>query len=131
MPILDKRAAIAAFAVTVAAGTMVLGPPASAQSSPPSGEQLFRQRCQACHSVVAGRPAGVGPNLAGVVGRKAASTRFAYSAALKGANLTWTRTNLDRYLAAPARTVPGTKMAMAVTDQAQRAAVIQYLSRAR
>jgi cytochrome c len=101
---------------------------ATAQSGPPTGEALFRQRCQTCHANVAGRPAGIGPNLAGVVGRKAASTPFNYSPALKASGLTWTRANLDRFLTGPARVVPGTRMVVSVTDNAQRAALINYLA---
>ncbi len=112
---------------------LALPSPAPAQSAAaaPNGEQLFKQRCQACHQVAAGRPATAGPNLAGVVGRKAASTTFNYSPALKGSKLVWTGANLDRYLTAPTRMVPGTRMVINVANPAQRAAIIQYLSHAR
>jgi cytochrome c len=123
-----KPALFAGLAVT--AGVMSLSLGSAAQSAAPTGEQLFRQRCAACHSVVAGKN-GVGPSLTGVVGRKAASTKYAYSAALKKSNLTWTRASLDRYLSGPARMVPGTKMTYALSDQTQRTAVIQYLSQSR
>lgn len=112
-----------------AGAALVLCAPAIAMAAPPApdGQQLFRQRCQACHSVEPGKSARVGPNLAGVVGRKAASAQFNYSAALKKSGLTWTRENLDRFLAAPAKTVPGTRMVIGVTDAAQRKALIDYL----
>lgn len=97
----------------------------------PSGETLFRQRCSMCHSAVSGRQMPLGPNLAGVVGRKAAATAFAYSPALKNSRLTWDRATLDRYLVAPARMVPGTKMAVAVPNAAERAALIGYLGTTR
>lgn len=100
-----------------------------AQTAPANGETIFRQRCQACHTVTAGQPNRVGPNLAGVVGRKAAFTpAFNYSPALKTSGLTWTRANLDRYLQGPARMVPGTRMAVALTNNAQRAALLNYLA---
>lgn len=104
--------------------------PSAAVAAPaaPNGETLFRQRCQACHSVVPGRPSPVGPNLAGVVGRKAAATAFRYSNALKQSGLTWTRANIDRYLAGSSRMVPGTRMAITIADPAQRAALVTYLS---
>ena len=35
----------------------------------------------------------------------------------------------DSFLAAPARKVPGTRMVIAVTDPAQRAAIVTYLTR--
>lgn len=99
-------------------------------AAPPAanGETLFRQRCLACHSLVAAKPGGVGPNLRGVVGRTAAATTFNYSTAMKQSKITWNQANLDRYLAAPTKMVPGTRMVTAVTDAAQRAAIIKYLS---
>lgn len=97
----------------------------------PDGGALFRQRCASCHSVAPGQRTPLGPNLSGVVGRKAAATPFAtYSPALKNSNLTWTRANLDRFLAAPTRMVPGTRMVVMLSDAQQRAAVLDYLARA-
>lgn len=94
----------------------------------PSGDLLFRQRCAMCHSVDKARTTPLGPNLAGVVGRKAGATTFAYSPQLKAANLTWDRATLDRYLTAPTRVVPGTKMVIAVPNPAERAALVSYLA---
>jgi cytochrome c len=95
----------------------------------PDGAAQFRMRCASCHTVVPGGRAVLGPNLSGVVGRKAASTPFNYSPALKASNLTWTRANLDRFLTAPTRMVPGTRMVIGVSDSAQRAALLNYLTR--
>lgn len=119
-----------AVSPVVSFALLVLAGPASAADKP-NGETIFRQRCQSCHSAVAARPSTVGPNLAGVVGRRAASTTFNYSPALKKSGLTWTRANLDRYLTAPMRMVPGTRMVISLTDPAQRAAVLDYLAAAR
>ena len=103
--------------------------PALAQAA--SGEAMFKARCGACHSAKAGAPAGLGPNLSGVVGRKAAATSFGYSPALKSSKLVWTRDVLDKYLAGPGKLVPGTRMVIAVTDAAQRTALIAYLATAK
>jgi cytochrome c len=105
----------------------------AAAAAQPSGDILFRQRCATCHQITAGKPSTVGPNLYGVVNRKAATAPvpFKYSEALKNSGLTWTRANLDKYLSAPAKMVPGTRMVIALPDAAQRAAVIDYLSRAK
>ncbi|MFN3452768.1 MAG: c-type cytochrome [Sphingorhabdus sp.] len=108
--------------VSAVLSPLLAAPPAA------NGETLFRQRCQVCHSVVAAKPSGVGPNLSGVVGRKAAATTFNYSTAMKQSKITWTQANLDRYLAAPTKTVPGTRMVIAVPDATQRVAIIKYLS---
>ena len=91
------------------------------------GATVFRSRCGSCHSVVPGAR-GQGPNLAGVVGRRAASVPgYSYSRGMQAANRAWNATTLDAYLAAPARAVPGTRMMASVTNPADRAAVIAYL----
>ena len=95
------------------------------------GEALFRQRCQMCHSLDPAKPTAMGPTLRGVVGRRAAATAFAYSEALAKSRLVWNRATIDRYLAAPTRLVPGTRMPVAVPDAAQRAAIVAYLARRR
>jgi nitrite reductase (NO-forming) len=54
---------------------------------------------------------GVGPSLAGIVGKKAASVQgYNYSSAMKSSNLTWDAATLDVYLTDPQKTVPGNKM---------------------
>ena len=84
--------------------------------------------CAACHSVSAGQN-GIGPSLAGVFGRKAASsTGFDYSAAMKASGKTWDEATLDNFLTSPMAAVPGTRMTyMGQTDPAKRKAVIEYL----
>jgi cytochrome c len=72
-----------------------------------------------------------GPNLHGILGRKAASdAKFNYSPALRQSGIVWTEESLDAFLSAPTKTVPGTRMVMAVSDPAQRKAIIDYLGRA-
>lgn len=117
---------------TALIGTAALLPAlATAQATAPDGAALFRQRCASCHSVAPATKSALGPNLSGVVGRKAATTQFNYTPALKNANLTWNRANLDRYLAGPTRMVPGTRMVITVSNPAQRAAILDYLQGAR
>jgi cytochrome c len=101
---------------------------AGGAASTPRGVDLFKQRCAMCHSVTAGKVSPLGPNLAGVVGRRAGTTSYAYSAAMKSSGLVWTRPVLDRYLSAPAKLVPGTKMAISVPDSNTRTALIDYLA---
>lgn len=116
------------FLVRFAALSLVVASPAFAQAA--TGDQIFKQRCQACHVVKKGAPNGVGPNLAGVFGRKAAMVaKFNYSPALKSSKLVWTKDSLDKYLAAPTKLVPGTRMVMSVSDPAQRAALVGWLSK--
>lgn len=100
--------------------------PALAQNAE-GGAVVFKQRCQSCHTTAAGQRSSVGPNLAGVAGRPAASADFNYSPALKASGLTWDAATLDRFLAAPTKTVPGTRMLIPVTDAKQRADVVAFL----
>ena len=118
------------LAFALAATTLLaMGASLPAQAQAPDGATIFRMRCGSCHTVVPAGRAVLGPNLSGVVGRKAASTTFNYSPALKASGLTWTRANLDRYITAPSRMIPGTRMVIAVSDPAQRAALLNYLTR--
>jgi len=89
---------------------------------------VFQDRCSLCHTVDPGAAAGQGPTLRSVVGRKAASTDFGYSAALTRWGRAWTPELLQRYLANPAALVPGTTMAQRVTDPGERADVVAFLS---
>jgi nitrite reductase (NO-forming) len=82
---------------------------ASPQGDAVAGRQVFK-KCQACHSLDAGKTI-LGPSLAGIVGRKSgAEPDFNYSPALKQAALTWDAATLDSYLMDPQKTVPGNRM---------------------
>jgi cytochrome c len=92
------------------------------------GEQIFK-RCVACHTIDAGGPNGIGPNLHGVVGRAVASHEgYNYSSAMKAKGGAWDAVSLDLYLKQPMMAVPGNKMAFAgIPDDLDRKALILYL----
>jgi cytochrome c len=93
---------------------------------PVRGQSVFNQ-CRACHAADPGRN-GIGPSLAGVVGREAGGVAgYSYSPANKNSHLNWDRATLFAYLAAPSALVPGTKMSFVLRDAQQRADVIAYL----
>ncbi len=102
---------------------------AQAAGDATAGKAVFQSQCAMCHSMTPGT-VGIGPSLAGIVGKPAASTPgYDFSPALKAAKLTWTPAELDTFLAAPQSTVPGTKMPyMGLTDATQRADVEAYLA---
>jgi cytochrome c len=97
-------------------------------ADPANGKSIFA-RCAICHTVQKGGPNGLGPNLFGVVGRKSASAPgFMYSGAMQHSGITWTNDKLKAWIAAPARLVPGTKMAFAgISNPSQVDDVIAYL----
>lgn len=102
---------------------------AATEATVPDGKTVFAQ-CSACHSVEPGRN-GIGPSMSGVVGAKAGhlGDAYRYSDALKNSGLTWDAATLDKWLTAPAKEVPGTKMAFAgMPDEARRKALIEYLA---
>ncbi len=77
---------------------------------PAAGEKVFA-KCKVCHQIGEGAKNAVGPELNGVVGRKAGSApEYNYSAANKDSGLTWDEATLKRYLKDPRAAVPGTKM---------------------
>jgi len=101
---------------------------ASAAGDAKAGANVFK-RCAVCHTDDKGGGDGLGPNLFGVVGRKSATRPgFAYSAALQKSGIVWNEATLTKWVAGPARVVPGTKMMFAgITSKKQQADVVEYL----
>ncbi len=98
-------------------------PPAPTVAAAPAA---FTQ-CRVCHAIEPGQN-GIGPSLAGVVGRRAGSAAgFAYTEDMRALGQTWNDGTLDRYLADPSGMVPSTTMAIGPLDAAQRRAIIAYL----
>lgn len=87
-------------------------------------------QCQVCHTVDTATKSGIGPNLHGIVGRKAGTLAgYAYSPAMTSANLTWDAATLDRYLEHPRALVPATKMAYAgLKNASDRQELIAWLA---
>ena len=74
----------------------------------------------------------LGPSLHGVIGRKAGSVPgYAYSPAMKNANVTWTDDTLSKYLADPKAFVPGDKMVfVGIKDPSKLGDLLAYLNQA-
>ncbi len=110
--------------VSFAALALLASGAAHAQAA--GGDALFKARCQMCHTATPGLMA---PSLKGVVGRKAGTVpKFNYSAAVKTSKIVWTAQNLDKYLIAPGKFIPGTRMVISVSDPVARASIIAYLA---
>jgi cytochrome c len=109
------------------------GPPFAtllAQANVANGEKLFG-KCVSCHTINAGGPNGIGPNLHGVVGEAIGKGvgGFAFSSVLSGHGGNWTFDDLDSWLTSPKAFAPGTKMSFAGLGKPQdRADIIAYLN---
>ena len=90
--------------------------PAFAAGDAAHGAQIFKGTCGVCH-LAQPHPAmsdlamRIGPNLWGVVGRKAGTgEHFRYSAAMRGSGITWTPQTLVPYVHEPQKTIPNIRM---------------------
>ena len=120
---LKKLIVLATIGFTIVASSSVN----SKLSLAASGEKVFK-KCKACHNF---KKSGVGPNLAGIVGRKAGSMKFRYSKAMKVKatdGLVWTEENLDKFLKKPRSFIKKTKMSFGgIKKEQDRRALIEYL----
>jgi cytochrome c len=112
----------------VLAASLALTSQAQAGGNAAQGKSYFA-RCAICHSNEKGAPNRIGPNLFGIVGRKAAAMpNFFYSPAMKRSNITWTPEKLEAYIAKPQAVVPGNRMAFAgVSSHQQVDDIVAYL----
>jgi cytochrome c len=96
------------------------------------GERLFNQQCKICHTVDKGGRNGVGPNLFGLFGSKAAAVEgFQFSEAMKKSGITWDDKSVAEYLKDPKAKVPNGKMVYAgLKQEAQLDDMIAYLKKA-
>lgn len=87
---------------------VLAGPNAARADGTPAAGQRVYAKCGACHPVAADGRHGVGPNLRGVVGRRAGSVPgFGFSAALRRSPLYWTEPNLRISIRRPKDLVAG------------------------
>jgi cytochrome c len=95
-----------------------------------AAEAQFKKSCGTCHVAAADAGRRQGPNLFGVVGRKAGDVaEFKYSEAFaKGSGgIVWDEATLDRWLADPQSVIPGAAMLSKQADPDKRRLVIEYL----
>lgn len=104
-------------------------------ANPTHGAAIFKATCGVCHMARsdasrADLATRIGPNLWGVVGRKAGTYKgFAYSYAMRSSGVTWTDDQLRRYIAEPQKTVPNVRMSFAGLKNRQDVEdVIAYLN---
>lgn len=98
--------------IVIAALCALFLTPALAEGDPIKGQRVFK-KCQACHTIEAGRHK-IGPSLYNIVGAKAgADETYKYSKALLETDLVWDDETLTAFLKAPRAVLPGSKMIFA------------------
>lgn len=122
---MSKRLNVPALAPALAAALLIAG---TAHAGPAPASWA---RCAVCHDATKGGPNKIGPNLYGVVGKKAGThaAGFKYSDGLKKSGLTWNAATLDKWIENPRALVPNTMMAFpGLKDPAKRAELVGYLT---
>jgi len=109
-------------------GLMVLASPVGGAQAADEGEKLFVNHCGTCHSLDPAAGPRQGPNLHGVIGRKAGSLDgFSYSKGLKAAGWTWTPQQMDKWISDPKALIPDTFMNYHQANPATRLKIIDYV----
>jgi cytochrome c len=125
---LGKAVLVAAFCFAGAGTSRAQMPFEVPKSAPMDGATLFANQCGTCHTVEHGAPPRQGPNLAGVVGRRAGSLPgFQYSPAFARADFVWDDARLDRWLTSPQAMLPGAVMLYHQSDPKVRQLIIAWL----
>ncbi len=122
-----------AIQLAAAAAIGLFSHSAMAQGDAAAGEKSFG-KCKICHQVGDSAKNQVGPQLNGVIGRKAGSLEgYAYSPALKEAGekgTIWTEESIAKYMENPKDFIPKNKMAfVGLKNEKERADVIAYLQK--
>jgi cytochrome c len=92
--------------------------------------KLFLNHCGACHTIDPAAAPRQGPNLHGVLQRRAGTLDgYKFSAGLKAAGWQWTPEQLDLWLTDPKALVPDTLMSVyKQKDAEKRKLIIDYLA---
>jgi cytochrome c len=119
-------------ALLVAAATALPGAALAQSGDAAAGQRVFNQ-CRACHTADQGGRSTVGPNLWGIVDRRAASVQgFRYSANMRElaeGGLTWTDDRLRAYIGNPKSVVPrGSMSYVGLRNETQLNDLMAYLN---
>lgn len=117
--------------ILIAAALAVLISTPALAADAGAGSKVFKTQCAICHATSTSAAPGIGPSLAGVVGRKAGTQAAykSYSPAMKAYGKVWSGVTLKAYITNPAKVVPGNKMPFAgLKDAGQTDSLVEYLA---
>ena len=115
-------------AVIVATVLGSVSPSQIARAGDDPNQAQFARSCGNCHATEPGARQRLGPNLAGVYGRKAGQLEdFNFSAALASADWTWDSESLNKWLENAQAMLPGIRTQHRQADPERRAKIIEYL----
>lgn len=125
MPVLPRSTSAALLILASLFSTSAL---AADPANVTAGKKVFRY-CVACHQVGPSARSAFGPQLNGIVGRKAGSEpNYPYSPAMKTANFVWTEEKLRAFVRAPNKVIPGNSMRFfGLWNDAEAENLIAYL----
>jgi cytochrome c len=90
---------------------LILAVPTLAEAQNADDGKAVFNKCRACHQIGPGAKNLVGPELNGLIGRKAGSVEgFNYSEANKNSGITWDQATFREYIKNPRAKIPNTKM---------------------
>ena len=125
------KAAIWRIAAALVALACLGADPGRAAGDAAKGKSAFVRQCAICHTVEEGGPDRFGPNLFGVLHRKAGAVAgFGYSRAFKAAaSWDWNEDLVAGWIGAPGVMVPGTAMGVFQgVAQSDRDDIVAYLA---
>ena len=113
--------------IVLAGSAMLVSSQAQAQGDIEKGKKIAK-KCVACHTLKEGGKNKLGPNLFGVLGRKAGSVKgYKYSKAMRESGIVWDEATFTDFIAKPKKVVKGTKMGFAgIKKAAKRSDLLAY-----
>ena len=101
-----------------------------ALTSAADGAKVFK-KCLACHNIEKGKPNKIGPNIFGVLNRKAGSVSgYKYSKAMVTFGKSWSVEEMDGFLTKPKDWIKGTKMSFSgLKNVKDRASIIHFMNK--
>jgi len=111
----------------ITGSAFLLSSAALAGGDPENGKKIAK-KCLTCHTLKQGGKVKLGPNLFGILGKKAGSIEgYKYSKALSKSGIIWDEATFKDFIAKPRKVIKGTKMGFGGIKKAtDRADLLAY-----